>query len=290
MKPAGAEPCAQILQRDDPHLYATALFAPEPARSRLIVLYAFDVELSRAAQISTESLIPRMRLQWWRDTAEAARAGAPAPAHEVAGPFNALIREHGLPEEPVEALITAREAELAGGFDAPAFACWTDKRFGALTELAVRLLAPDEAETVALARRTGWVLGAAFALRNAAAMAPKGDFLLPGLSPVDRAAFSAGEVTVGTHAAVRRIAGEALRRLASLRERRGSISRAASPAFLPLVRAARVLRRAERLPQPADDGRSPRSPDTAAIALARLGHERPFDGFALALRAGSGRW
>ena len=50
-----SQACADIVRRDDPQLYKTALFAPEPARSRLMVLYAFDIELSRATRASAES-------------------------------------------------------------------------------------------------------------------------------------------------------------------------------------------------------------------------------------------
>src|SRR5699024_11078402 len=93
----GADGCAALVARDDPQLHATALFAPEPARAALMVLYAFDIELGRAAQPSTEPLIPLMRLQWWRDITEAARGGASPPAHEVAGPVARLIVERRLP-------------------------------------------------------------------------------------------------------------------------------------------------------------------------------------------------
>src|SRR5699024_10524799 len=125
-------------------------------------------------------------LQWWRDVAEAARAGEPAPAHETAGPFARLIARHGLPAEPVEALIAAREIELEAGpdsaFDAAQFAGWADGRFGALTALAAHLLSGGDPATVALARRAGPVPGTAFVLRHATAMAGESRYLLPGLT------------------------------------------------------------------------------------------------------------
>ncbi len=57
-------PAATMVRRLDPDLFHTALFAPEPARQRLMVLYAFDIELSRAAARAAEPLIAAMRLQW----------------------------------------------------------------------------------------------------------------------------------------------------------------------------------------------------------------------------------
>ena len=60
-------PAATLVRRLDPDLFHAALFAPEPARERWMVLHAFDIELSRAAARAAEPLIARMRLQWWRD-------------------------------------------------------------------------------------------------------------------------------------------------------------------------------------------------------------------------------
>ena len=105
--------CAEIVRGNDPHLYKTALFAPEPARSHLMVLYAFDIELSRATRASKESLIPRMRLQWWRDRVEEARGGAAPKAHEVAGPLAGLVMSGALSaHDAMSDLISAHEKML----------------------------------------------------------------------------------------------------------------------------------------------------------------------------------
>lgn len=264
--------CAAIVARDDPHLHATALFAPEPGRSRLMVLYAFDVEIGRAAAASSEPLIARMRLQWWRDVARAALAGAEPPAHEVAGPFACLLRERDLPGELVEAPIAAREAELEGALDAAAFAAWADARFGALTALAAHLLTGGEAQSVALARRAGPVLGASFALRHAAAGA--GRPLLPDLGPDDRAALARGEATARAREVARRLAADACGMLAALRRDRTRADPRAVPAMLPLVRAGRVLDRASR----------------PGAGLRGLDDPAAFGGLRLACAAATGRW
>lgn len=286
------EACAAIVARDDPRLHATALFAPEPGRSALMVLYAFDVELSRAAQSSTESLIPRMRLQWWRDMSGAALQGDPPPAHEVAGPFASLLAEHALPAALVEAPVEAREMELEGGFDAARFAAWTDARFGALTAMAAHLLTEGDAQqTVAVARGAGPALGAAFALRNARRMTADGRSLLPGLSPADRAALAEGHLTQGASEAIRGVASQGLEALAALRRQRGRIDRRSTAAFLPLAGAGRVLGRAARVQASGPPQRMRGSFRRAAAAAGDLDDaERPFDGLRLALRAATGRW
>ena len=48
-------PAADLVRRLDPELFHTALFASEPGRDWLMVLYAFDIELSRAAARSSAS-------------------------------------------------------------------------------------------------------------------------------------------------------------------------------------------------------------------------------------------
>jgi phytoene/squalene synthetase len=268
-----SDACAAIVARDDPHLYATALFAPEPGRARLMILYAFDVELSRAAVASAEPMIARMRLQWWRDVIEDAQSGAD-PAHEVAGPFVRLMREARLPADLVEALIAAREAELAGRFDEARFERWADDRFGSLTGLAAHLLTGGDARSVALARRAGPVLGACFALRHAAAAPAADRVLLPGLTPADRAGLAAGEAMDDAREVARRIAADAREGLAALRRQRARIDRRAVPALLPLRRAGRVLARA--------------SASGVGREIDDLG--RMFEGARLAWAAMTGRW
>src|SRR5690606_11461088 len=190
-----------------------------------------------------------------------------------------------------------REAELAGGFDVAGFAAWADGRFGALTALAALLLTGGDEETEALARRAGPVLGAAFALRHAAAMAGEGRTLLPALTQAELAELARGRATEGVLTAMQDLADGALRELSALRRERHRARRRAAPAFLPLIRAGRVLRRAVRLRRsgesaPDNAGRTgPRLLGGAPVGLGDLGHvDRPFDGLRLALGAATGRW
>lgn len=286
-----------VVERDDPHLHATTLFAPDSARANLLVLYAFDIELSRATASSAEPLIPYMRLQWWRDIAEAAQAGAPPPAHEVAGPFARLMVEHRLPVDLIESMISAREIELAGDFDHARFQEWAYGRFGALVALSALLLIGAYGETAHIAREAGPVLGAAFVLRHAVAMAGEDCFLLPGLAPRDRADLVHGEMTACVLAPMRDLAEEGLEALARLRANRGVVERRAIPAFLPLMRAERVLKRTMRLGAAHEGQQS--AGNTGGVAalfgrtpagLSDLDRAEPFDGLRLAMRALSGRW
>ena len=85
--------------------------APPAARAVLFPLYAFNLEVARAPWVTREPLLAEMRLQWWRDVIEGAGQGAPPPAHEIAGPLAALIRDGRLDPAPLDALIEARRRD-----------------------------------------------------------------------------------------------------------------------------------------------------------------------------------
>lgn len=231
---------ARLVRGMDPDLFHAALFAPEPARERLMVLYAFDIELSRAVETPSEPLIARMRLQFWREVLE----GEPR-AHEVAGPLHRLVAGHALPGEDLAALVDARELELHGGMDEPRFAEWLDGRFGALARLAVMLLAGESAPARRAASAVGQAIGMAFALRTAAPMAAAGGpTLLPGLAGEDLAALARGRTTDHARGVAHRLADRGLGLLSAARAERRGVPKAAAPALLPAWRAERVLKRA----------------------------------------------
>jgi len=238
-----------------------------------MVLYAFDIELSRVAARTTEPLVAAMRLQWWRDVV----AGEVASGHELAEPLNGLLSARALPADDLERLIAAREMELNGPMDQPRFENWLDARFGALTRLAAHLLAGENAAARRAAGAVGHAMGVAFTLRTAASMAAEANlYLLPGLAPEDRAALARGRTTGPARTIAHRLAERALALLVAARAERRAMPKAAVPALLAVWRAERVLRRARR-------------PD---LDLARdlAGPGQGGRGVALAWRALRGRW
>ena len=269
---------ARIVRAMDPDLFHAALFAPEPGRERLMTLYAFDIELSRAAEAPSEPLIARMRLQFWRDVLEGARSGETAKQHEVAEPLHRLVAEQGLPGDDLAAMVESRELELEGGMDETRFAAWLGARFGALTRLAVRLLGGDSNPAQEAASEAGRAIGIAFALRTAPPMARAGTrTLLPGLEGDDLAALARGRTTRQAREVVRVIAERGLASLAAARAARPMVPRPATPAFLPVWRAERVLRRATR-------------PGLDMVSDLARERDDAARGLALTWRALSGRW
>ena len=65
-----AEEIDELLQKNDPDRRLAALFAPEEQRERLFVLYAFNQDIARIAEATSQSLIGEMKLTWWRDAIE----------------------------------------------------------------------------------------------------------------------------------------------------------------------------------------------------------------------------
>jgi len=258
--------CADIVRRFDPHLFATALFAAEPARERLMTLYAFDIELSRAAgtvaSSDTGPLIAAMRVQWWRDLVAEAGDGAEPRAHEVAAPLAALIAEGALTRADLDALIDARDREIDGEPDRAGFISWADARFGALTRLAAMLLSGTAPKA---AHPAGQALGHAFALRTATPMAREGRCLLPDLPAGATSALARNKASGALIAALAEQAQEGLSALKAARAT--GAPRAAVPAFLPLWRAERTLVAVASRPEDVLCGLPQVSPARRAAAL-----------------------
>lgn len=275
----GTEACAAIVRRDDPHLWKTALFAPEPARSWLMVLYAFDIELSRATRASSESLIPRMRLQWWRDVIDEAVEGKPAKEHEVAGPLADMIRSVFGADDAVnlDSMVQARERELDAPLRGDDYVVWHKFRYGSLISAASRCLCTGgEAEDKWGPPLVSAALGADYAIRTARRSASENRPLIRGgLDGSSIRALARGELTQQSRGMFRQLATEGLEELSWARTEWEKNDPMLLPALLPLVRVERVLEIAS-------------APDFELHLLD--GIDRAFDGLRLAWRAARGRW
>lgn len=236
-----------LVRRGDPDRFLPALFAPSPARETLFVLYAFNLELARACEMSREPHMALIRLAWWREVVEGA-----IRRHEVATPLSLALAEGRLERAALLSLIEAREDEVTP--ELPTLADWRRHMFasqGGLAATAGRALGAD-AEPALMA--FGAAYGAARLLRSISALARQGRVLLPkdvlvaqGLSPDS---VTAGAQAAGLSGVRARLAAEAASWLGEAR--RHILPRAALPAALPAVLAARDLCR------PDEDAARPR--------------------------------
>ena len=275
------EPCAAIVAEAAPALHASALFAPEPARSRLMVLYALDCALGEATYASRETLIRQMRVQWWRDVLEALLDGGEAPAHVVATPFGELLASGAFAavdlarlRRIVLELVAARELELDLPLPEEKLDSCAAMRFTARTFLASALLG-------GALTNAAWNAGRALAIAHEfATLAPRVSVGLPPLVAFSNSGHLAqigrGRLpeSMGSYLGLRALLGLGAARDA--RRLRRAEGKSATPAFLPLRLAERRLEMVRRTPD---------------AVLGKLDNvDRPFDGLGFLWSAVSGRW
>ncbi len=155
------EICEQAVRAHDPDRFFAILFAAEDKRPHLFALAALYYELAHAAAIPHEPMLIDIRLMWWRETIDAARAGQPRD-HVVARALTQTLAAYDLPDAPFAAMIAARAGERAGFSDAAAAADDADATVGSLMRLMAAVLGVeadlrDAAIAYGLAGRHGGV-------------------------------------------------------------------------------------------------------------------------------------
>ncbi len=264
-------PLGAFARAHDPDRFLCALFAPADRREAIFTLIAFNHELARAREATTNPIAALIRLQWWRDAVTEARAGRPARRHEVAGPLHAALTAGVLDADALLAMIDAREieAEEAGIATEQEFVTWLRGTAGGWSAAAGLALGAGAQEAEVL-RALGAAYGLAGVLRSAAVHAAQGRCLLPrdrldaaGLTP--EAAIRAPE-----DAPLLRLRQEmAAEGLAALSDAQRGVPSGAIAAALPAVLARRDLLRLAR-------GRPAATPRGAAdrLAVAFAGYRR----------------
>jgi phytoene/squalene synthetase len=188
-------PVAGLVRKFDRDRFATALFAPGPARERLFALYALNIELANIRTQVREPQAGLIRLQWWREVLDGGR-DAEARPHPVAW----AARQLGLEAQAFEPLLTAREFDLepAPFADLAAIEDYAHSTAGCLSGLACRLLDAD-------GHQAALRVGTAFALVGLARALPfhhgTGWSALPGGAKPDKAATLAALAPITRRAA-----------------------------------------------------------------------------------------
>jgi phytoene/squalene synthetase len=155
LAPAGSHAYVLDLVRGaDRARFLGALFAPEPARTDLLAILAFNHELARTRSVTREPMLARIRLEWWREAvAEAAGSGKPR-AQPIVESLSETVRRCRLAPQQLIALIDAREEEIDGPLDV--------LRAGyALADLELAVLGVDDAASRGAARaiNAAWLMG-----------------------------------------------------------------------------------------------------------------------------------
>jgi phytoene synthase len=223
------------VRRYDRDRFVTALLAPPAPREDLFTLYAFNSEIARIRETVSEPMLGQIRLQWWRDTLDCVCRGDPTH-HPLADDLAQLIRRQSLPRPLLDRLIEARELDMQ---DAPAetlaqLKLYVEDSAAGLSALAALLLGGDDAATQEAARHVGQAWGLVGLLRAHAFTIKMRRVTLPVQERrVDVEAVLAGENPAGLSDLAEEIADIAAGHLATARNLRRQISRAALPALLP---------------------------------------------------------
>jgi phytoene synthase len=257
------DPVAALVRRHDPDRFLTALFAPPELRHALLTLYAFDHELARAIEVTSEPHLALIRLQWWRDLVEGARR-----RHEVATPLAALLDAGRLAPDSLLPIIDAYEIEVQPSIESlQEWRNWLLAGAGGIAVAAGKLLGHPIPEAL---RGAGAASGAGRLIRWHTVLARRGRCLLPADLLADYGTSShqsiASPNSPETKAVLHRLAGEGERFLATVPRR---FPRAFVAAALPAVLARRDLGRGA-LTQPAPRGLADRLAVTWAGLSGRL--------------------
>ena len=237
---ADAARCAEQVRRFDRDRYLATLFAPADRRPALWALYAFNLEVARIRESVREPLAGSIRLQWWRESIDAAYRGEP-PAAPAARALAHAVARHELTRAAFERLIEGRERDFADAppADLAALESYAEATSGTLVMLALEALGVrDEA-----ARKAGRHVGIASALAGMMRAAPHraaiGHLDFPA-SLMRDAGIAPGRIEPrhpppALSSVVQIIADAARDHLHTARGLRDQVPRAALPALLPAV-------------------------------------------------------
>lgn len=175
--------CLDQVRQGDRDRYLGLLFAPKAERGVLAALAAFNLELARAREQTSESLLALIRLQWWREAIEEIRAGGEVRQHQVATALAEATRARDLDTGLMLAMIEARESEIEQGApDSDAgFRARADATAGNLLRLSLQALRLDtqSSELAVATTRIGHAYATAGLARSVVADARRRQVRLP---------------------------------------------------------------------------------------------------------------
>jgi NADH dehydrogenase [ubiquinone] 1 alpha subcomplex assembly factor 6 len=163
--------CAEQVARYDHDRHVLILLMPPARRPLLWVLHAFNLEIAKVREVSSQAMIGLMRLQWWRDAIERLFDGHP-DAHQVIQALYATkpaTWDKGL----FHRLTEAREMDLEEEAPATVSRLW---QYGVETTSPLLQLAGEEAARADIAGGCYAMVGL---LRAVPFHAAQGKFYLP---------------------------------------------------------------------------------------------------------------
>ena len=232
--------CAELLKQADEDRFLSVMATKPQHRAALFALYAFNVEVSKAAWASAEPMLCQMRLQYLRDLVDGIYAGDALPNIPVAKPLSDVIGTGKVPQQKLVEIIEARSWDVdQQAFDnAAAFNGYLTKTAGNLMAIAASSTGAEAQDLTAVQ-----VHGAAMGLAKFLIAVPR--LKAHGCKPLlDESPDALSE-----------LATTALQNL-----KVAKISKSAKPAALAGFDTLRVLRLVKRHPERVHEGRLQTSP------------------------------
>ena len=154
--------CSDLVYRHDRERMMCVSLAPLEKREPLLVLLAFNHEISIIPELVSETLLGEIRLQWWRDTINAIYEGI-KPDHPVALGLAWAIEKYELSKNLFEQYLEVRSFDLLGTPPATLLELenYAKGTSGTLHELMAEVLLVKPSLKIRLAARNG---GTAWAL------------------------------------------------------------------------------------------------------------------------------
>ncbi|MDY0882707.1 squalene/phytoene synthase family protein [Dongia soli] len=175
--------CLEQLGRWDRDRYLTILAAPSTLRTPFAILAAFNLELARVSESVSEQMLGLIRLQWWRDVLDEIAGGGQVRRHAVSTPLAEIVREHHLPIDLLEAMISARENDIdpAAAMSMDETEIYLDATAGNLIRLSLQVSGLDvgEGRVTEMARHAGIAYGLTGLIRATLFHAQSRRLLLP---------------------------------------------------------------------------------------------------------------
>jgi phytoene synthase len=154
-----------LVRRVDPDRWLAARFIADPdQRADVVALYAFNHELARAIEVTSQPILAEIRLTWWREALAEIYEGRAVRRHPTVEALALAVERQGWSREPLEALVDARsdELETAAPLSPERFLEGLDTGPGALMLLAARTLDPDTRPDAVRGAGRAWGLAGLF--------------------------------------------------------------------------------------------------------------------------------
>ncbi|MGD9804667.1 MAG: squalene/phytoene synthase family protein [Hyphomicrobiaceae bacterium] len=230
--------------RYEPDRYIAATLAPPNVRPTLAAIAAFAAEIARIPSLVSEPLLGEIRLQWWHDALAEGRRGR-LSGHPVADALIAAANQCNLPSDLLDAVVDARELDLAGGMpqDDAGLEAYLKASEGDVFLLSFCALGGERRDVEDVARLAGYAYGISRALCRLPILLHNGGMILPAdrlkRAGIDPAQLASQPVPQPVNDAVRRVAnemqGEALKALARARAQAVRLDARLRPVLLPLA-------------------------------------------------------